>query len=487
MGKFCYYSLGFLKPFYPQLVILGILFFEKIRSLSKNKLVSLLIIFSPAILIFIKILRNDPFFLSDDFDHLRLVTEHSYLQIFSQAASSSGIWVGHRIVSGFFAFKLIFDIFSVNIYLYIIATFLLHLLNIFLFFKFISRVLKNRYFSILGSFVFASIYLPWISNIHELLGGTFLLLTILTWIKYLKSGNKKYYYTSFISYLIAILSKEIIFLAAIAMIPMLVFIHVNLFKVSLKKEAVRLLPFLIVSFLYLLFVASGFSSYFGYETSSSYVMSYSLEVVSGNLTHYASLLIPWTGKEVICVVFILVLVLLDLYKKRFLVTPFLFIYMLFQTPSLFFVNRTSLYYLYYPSMFLIPATMIFLKDIYTKVDRKYLRNNLVKRFFVSFFVVFLVFGFFGLGERFMDDCFLMLNPWKNEKKESIYQVSDRISELHKNSKLSKGAEISLEGIKEKDDVINLISLKVLHLFVNEKEYSVLRYNYNPDTDSLYVR
>ena len=87
----------------------------------------------------------------------------------------------------------------------------------------------------------------------------------------------------------------------------------------------------------------------------------------------------------------------------------------------------------------------------------------------------------------MDDCFLIQVPWKNEKKESVNQVAERIDKLSSANGLTTGAEIFIGDIKEKDDVINLVSMDILHLFVDDKDAYSLRYNYNQQTDSIYVR
>jgi hypothetical protein len=199
-----------------------------------------------------------------------------------------------------------------------------------------------------------------------------------------------------------------------------------------------------------------------------------------------TLFVPWLRNDPLLIVFSIVVVGFDFFRRRLQILPFILMYLVFQAPSLFFVNRTSLYYLYYPSIFFLLAIVLLMREIYGVVERKFLVSGFIKRTFVSISLAFVVFGLFGVGGKFMDDCFLIQTPWSNAKKASVYKVARRIESVGK-ERLEGGEGIPLKDIKEKDDVVNLVGLDILHLFVGNKEFSDLRYNYDKKTDSLYVR
>src|SRR3989304_9640168 len=151
IDKFCYYSFGVKVPFYLQYAIPLIIFYDFFTRLIKNNYFRYLLIFIPPIVIFIRLLRNDPFFLSDDFAHLRLVSGNSYLEIAKDAFTKNGIWVGHRIIGAFWLFKLIFQIFGAKAEAFLAANFILHSTNVLLFYLIVQK-LKKTSFAVLSAF-----------------------------------------------------------------------------------------------------------------------------------------------------------------------------------------------------------------------------------------------------------------------------------------------------------------------------------------------
>ena len=192
--KTCYYLFGVKIPFYLQYLLVGFAFYKPITKVIKNKYFQLLLILIPAIIVFVRILRNDPFFLSDDFDHLSLVLQNSYRDIARMAFSGNGIWVGHRIITGLWLFKLLFNIFGAEPVVFYASNFIFHAANVLLLFLLLKQFDKKSVFPVLISFIFSSFYLPWISNLHEFIAGSFVLLATLFWIYWLKSDRQKYYF-----------------------------------------------------------------------------------------------------------------------------------------------------------------------------------------------------------------------------------------------------------------------------------------------------
>src|SRR3989304_7993492 len=112
MDRICYLVFGVKIPFYLQYALPLLVFYGFISSLIKNKYFRILLVLVPPTVIFIRLLRNDPFFLSDDFAHLFLANESSYFDIAKEALTGGGIWLGHRLIGAFWLFKAIFDVFG---------------------------------------------------------------------------------------------------------------------------------------------------------------------------------------------------------------------------------------------------------------------------------------------------------------------------------------------------------------------------------------
>ena len=210
--KFCYLVFGTGFPLILIYFFLGVILFNSINKLLKNKWVRIIFVSLPFIFYFLKILKNDPFFFSDDFSHLYLVSNFSFRDIFNMAMLPQGIWVGHRIVFGFWLFKLLFDLFKTNPIPYYWAMFFINLGNGILFYLLVSKILVNRKITALIAFIFGFFYVTWLSNIHEVLGLMFLLSMLICCASWLRKFKIKTFLFSVILYLLAIFTKEISFL-----------------------------------------------------------------------------------------------------------------------------------------------------------------------------------------------------------------------------------------------------------------------------------
>lgn len=403
LPKLCYYLFG--GSFYHYLVWIfaGIVLYKPVSRLIKRDFFPILLISIPSILYFGKYL-NDYFFFSDDLAHFNLVSHNSYFQIVKQALSSGGIWVGHKIILGFWLFKALFDFFGLNTGVFVFVIFVLNLVNVFLLYFVLAKFKIKRGISILFSFLFGNLYLYWVSNIHELLAGFFVLGSLYFWLSLIKTNKNKYLAFSTLFYIFAFLSKEIAFLLPFALFAATV-VYNNLVKqIKIKHYLKKLLIMFSVLIIYSLIGASGFLNYFGIEKGLGYSMSFSLKVIYENLLHYITVLLPiinysWVGLLLI----ILAFGIFDYFNKKLLTMPLFLIFLMFLGPALLFNARQAPYYLYIPSFFLFIAFSILFNRL-----KLFSRNRIIG----IFLVIFLLFEVFNVDKNMMDSCFLIQYPQK---------------------------------------------------------------------------
>ncbi len=476
--KTCYYLFGVKIPFYLQYLLVGFAFYKPIAKVIKNKYFQLLIILIPAIIVFVRILRNDPFFLSDDFAHLSLVLQKSYRDIARMAFSENGIWVGHRIITGFWLFKLLFDIFGAEPIVFYSTNFIFHSLNVFILFLLLKQFDKKFVFPVLMSFIFSSFYLTWISNLRDLVAGSFVLLATLFWTYWVKSDRQKYYFGFLAFYLIAIVSKEISFLLAPALIIITLFN--NLIKVkSYRRVIISFFPLLLIFAFYSLTYALGFSSYLDIG-NKGYGMSFDLAVIVKNLIYYLSYIFrPLNFNSSALLIFFSLFVIFDLLKKKFVTTPFLISFTMFLAPALLFVDRNAPYYVYIPSMFLFIALSLMFKEVYEDLIRLF-RKTAIKKTFTIYYSLFILIGLFGMNTFFLDDCFLIQFPWKNQKKILLSKLTNRLDIIMEEGRLGNGDRIPLLAEENTEEMKFIINANVLQLFMQAKGAEDYAFSYSEE-------
>jgi len=477
IAKFCYYSFGVKFPFLLLYALPLLIFYDLFSRLIKNKYFKIFLVLIPPTVIFVRLLRNDPFFLSDDFAHLKLASEYSYLQI-AHIALTEGIWVGHRIFLAFWLFKAIFDLFQTNVQAYLLVNFILHIINLIVFYKILEKLKKGTFVSILVSFILGTFYLTWISNIHELLGGTFLLLGLYCWLKYLKKELGIWFSITF--YLLAIFSKEITFLMVPSLLLVSVYYHFNIKKLKTGEISKGLAPLIVLFITHLLVYARGFLSYSDLPQDGGYKIVFSLSLLTQNFTTYFSMLIPIINNSFIrLLLFVLIFVGLDVWKKKPLTTPFLASSFLFLIPPSLFANRISNYYTYLPSFFLFMGIAVF----FWECSRFKILSN---RLFVTVFLIVTLFYVFPTNKIFMDNCFLIQFPWKKTYSEAFYSITDKLESRWLKGELTPGKEIFLNDAEKTEDMQALYETGAVHLFLKDKKAWDLRFVYNKGRETLEI-
>lgn len=488
MNKICYYIFGVNLPFFVQYVLAIFIFYNPLNKLLKNKYFRVGLIFLIPTIIFISILRNDPFFLSDDFAHIHLVTKNTYSQILTQALSPEGIWVKHRIFTAFWLFKAVFELFGTNAVAYYSLGYIFQILNVFLFYFFLNKLRPDSNIAVLISIVYSSIYFSWISNIHEIVAGTLVLSALVAWFYFLKRKKNIYLWLTVLFYLIALFTKEISFLFVPALVLVTVSYYFIVAKVDIKKTIYAFIPLFLIFVAYLVFYASGFLSYAKLPEGGGYHITFALVPIVKNMAGYFSFMIPILGAKAIrVIVFILLFIGFDIFKKKPIVTPYLLSSLVFILPPSLFDARFSGYYTYISAIFLfIGLFLIFsgISDFYKKSS--FFKQKLLTRVLGSFLVILFVFGVFNINKTLLDNCFLIQYPWRKEYKEAFYSLVNRIDELSKKGKLTNGYVISLDKNEQIGEIDLILGDGVLPPFLKDSQAKQFFYRYDPSLKTLTV-
>lgn len=485
-GKICYLVFGVKIPLYLQYSLPLLLLYNLASRLIKNRYFRMIVILTPPIIIFVRLLRNDPFFLSDDFAHLSLVNQNSYLDIARMALTSGGIWVGHRIIGAFWLFKAIFQLFGVKTEAFITANFILHSANVLLFYLILQR-LKKTSFAVLTAFIVGSFYLSWISNMHEIMGATFALLSTLFWVMWL-SGQKKAYLLAIVFYVMAIFTKEITFVLPIPLATLSFFYNHNISHLNARKISKYLIQFFIIFFIYLFTYGAGFLNYRNLPSQDSYKIGLNLSAIGENSLFYGGYIFPiFKTSLAALIVLFSSFTLFDLIKRKPIMTPFLISFFSFLGPALLFEKRASYYYSYIATFFLFIGLTFLLTELSNSI-KIYLkeRPKIWEKIANIYFILFLVIGVFKANKLLMDNCFLIQYPWKNENKRQLIKVAARIEDLIDEEKVERGSEIILK----KDEITPEMELvyegQLLPLFMESGEGKKIELIFNKDRGSFLV-
>jgi hypothetical protein len=291
----------------------------------------------------------------------------------------------------------------------------------------------------------------------------------------------------FVFYLLAISTKEISFLFPVALTATSVFYHHYISRINLKKLAVFMAPFFLVLLLYSSTLASGFLGYFSLSPGKGYSMSFSPEVILKNLLHYTTSILPIVNFSMLGLgIFFASFVLFDLWKKKPIITPFLFSYLIFLGPPLLFGGRQAPYYSYIASLFLFIGFFVFLKEIYSFLRRFFKKKSFLVKVFTIYFVLFVAYGIFGVDKFLLDNCFLIQFPWENRRKTTLSYLTKRLDKLFDAGEIQEDTKIRLEEKEAIPEIRFIINSNVFHLFLNRKGKQDYRFSYNEEEKSLVV-
>lgn len=229
-------------------------------------------------------------FSQDDFIHLyssRAESIGQFLNFFNPSANYPDIYFFRPLTTQVYFF---FNqtLFGLNPVLFHIETLTVHIVNTYLFYYLVKLIWKKQ-IALLSSifYAFLSVHfisLYYISSFQELGRTFFILLSIIFFVKYIKSGARKLYLASIFAFAGALLSKEtsVIFPGLLICFELLRARGEKLsqiFRDTFKNELV----YFAVLFIYLALRISGFHQIFN---DGSYNSTFSLAIILQNLKWY---------------------------------------------------------------------------------------------------------------------------------------------------------------------------------------------------------
>jgi len=487
MNKACYYLFGLKLPLYLNFALPALIFYDYLAKLLKNRFFRILLAFALPTIIFVRLLRNDPFFLSDDFAHLMLVSQNSYSKIVTLALRPGGIWVNHRIFVAFWAFKAIYDLFGTKVVPYLAVSYLVQIANVYLFYSVLKKIKNNSILPLITAVIFSSFYLTWISNLHEIIAGTFVLLSLFFWTKFLERGRNLYYWLVIIFYPLTFLSKEIAFLTAPALLFYTVFYNNYVKKVEVRKIVKAFIPIFIVFLFYFLFFASSFLVYSRLPKEEGYRMAFGLPLFFKNLLSYTSMLLPVLKNSYLrFLLFAALAVFIDLRKKKLVALGLFASYVLLITPPSLFETRSSNYYTYIPSIFFFILLFVIFDETYLRFKRFYVSTTPAAKVLKVYSLILILVGVFGLNRILLDNCFLIQHPWPKPYKQAFLSLVERIDEKLAKGQIKEGALIQLDKKEQVPELEYYLYEEVLGPFLKSKESRNFRFRYLPDKVALLV-
>lgn len=176
--------------------------------------------------------------------------------------------------------------------------FFLHLTNIFLVYKIIERITRKTFIGLLAAFIFTLFYrspqvIYWISAASaDLCSTTFYLAAIIFYIYFLEKNKKKFYWLSFASFLMGLLTKESVILLPLALFLIEFTIFSKIKETRFRTIVARYLPFWGMAMVFVLFyMATALISGNPFLSRSNYTIASPWQFFD-NYTHFFLGLMP---------------------------------------------------------------------------------------------------------------------------------------------------------------------------------------------------
>jgi len=464
----CYLLFGFKLPLYLNFFVLALIFYKPFTWLLSKKYFRWFLIFLVPTITLVQLFRNDFFFQSDDFAHLKIVAEYSFGEIFLKAMGPSGLWGFHHIFIGLWLFKLVFIFFGVNVEAYIIVNFLLHLINLGLLFLILSKINKSSLFNLLGVLLMAGFYQSWISSIWELTTAFFVSLTVFLWLNWLAKPERRFYLLSIFFFLLALFSYEKTALLPIVLLLISLFYHYSIKKINFKRLILFLLTFFFISFVHFLIYGRVYFGFFSLGGGDGYSSKLSLAIFLKNLSSYLSLSVPIINFSVLRLgLLVFLLACFDFWKKKLVLLPLFLAYLLLLSPALFFEGKIASYYGYTPSFFLFMLLAILFTGVHSFLSQRLKKKGVLLKIFNIYFVIFVLLGIFNSDKFLMDNCFLIHYPWSNPHRVALNSLSQKLDKMLQEGKIEEGVTIKLEEKEITHEMEYLFGTNALYLFLKE--------------------
>ncbi len=216
-------------------------------SVSKNSYWPLLIILFVSFVAYLPVLHNGFVNLDDD----QYIQENFLIRTINLKEIFSAYFMGNYHPLTIFVLAIEYKLFGLVPTGYHVVNLFFHLINVFLVYRVVLLLSENNRVALVASLLFGvhPIHVEsvaWASELKDLLYTFFFLLSFIYYLKYIKSGIKKFYFWSLILFLPALLSK-----AMAASLP-LVLVITDYFKgrkINLKNS-IEKIPFFLMALVF---------------------------------------------------------------------------------------------------------------------------------------------------------------------------------------------------------------------------------------------
>lgn len=408
-----------------------------LKNYSTRLFVFFLILLSFAHLVFA--FRINSFFSVDDFAVLAYLKNNNLLTMIGEFLSKGDVF-GFRKVIGFLFFGTVYSLFGTNAHAFVFTNFIFHTANLLLIFAVVRYLTKRDYVAFFVSIIFNKYYLFYFSNIHEYSATLFSLLSI-----YLFLSLPKKIYLSLISFILALLSKELAF--------SLPFFLLGICWV-LGKDMRKVVPHFLILLIYAAYQSFFWASGMFVPENLSYTPSYSPESIVRGTFFY----LDWK-----ILVFLFVLPFLT---KKYKTLTLFAVGIFTLLPALVFVNRRELYYLYLPGGYIL----IYLGLVFPRSFKKAT---------LTFLVALFVFG----GRTVFPK--IARQEFTNVQKESIKKVVFEVEGSLNNR--PEEAEIDLSQVNLERDAKLMLTSDVLDLFVKDNIAEDYTFTFRQDEKTVIAK
>ena len=217
------------------------------KSHQKVNIIYLLVILLISFLAYLPVLHNG--FVNWDDD--QYIQENWIIHTFNIKEIFTGYFMGNYHPLTMLVLAIEYKLFGIAPTGYHLINLLIHLLNIILVYKLIVLLSDKKYVALIACLLFGihPIHVEsvaWVSELKDLLYAFFFLLSIIYYLKFIKSGDKIFYFYSLLLFLPALLSKA---MAASLPLAMLLIDYFMGRKINLKNFLEKI-PFFIIALIF---------------------------------------------------------------------------------------------------------------------------------------------------------------------------------------------------------------------------------------------
>ena len=369
--------------------------------------------------------RNNWYFASDDYGALEYVTKFSWWGMVWRAYTTGDPW-GFNKFLGYWAIKVFWGMFGVNWRYWLTGMYVANLINLLLLYFLVKRLTGSKLWGVVAALLLGKFYLNWVSNLHELVAGTGILVGTIGWIginkqlvdvRYPIRKRLIWYGVAVGGYIAAMAAKEVAILLPVFWLGIALNSGLG-FGASFKKLIRVVWPGLIFAGWYV----AREKFLLGVPGDHPYLISFSWEVFWQSARFYGKEI--FGGGEWVQLGKMGLLALLSGTDKRRLILLGGFVTSML--PVMFFPNRREVYYVYLPMIYMATYVSIVGAALTERFSNKRRNQTDKNRWLAGIGVLLLTVWIFG-GRSILPKFARVV--FANRQKDEVEAVVSRVGEV----------------------------------------------------------